>query len=145
MRKKSVCLIYTHGGSVTELETLPHYRGREIAGRCIGSWWKRRLVEISQPRFIDRGEVSKLDSCYFEHTNIIHGRGCIIHGCYLLSATTTLVFREINVSDFSMNGLLHSREGDGLHNFNLRIIGGSRISRWIRRFPFKRIRFLRIS
>lgn len=59
-----------------ELETLPHYREEKSpegvsdlgrARRGNGALWKLAS------RSTDRREVSKLDSCYFEHPNIIHG------------------------------------------------------------------------
>lgn len=123
-----------------ELETLPHYREEKSpegvsdlgrARRGNGALWKLAS------RSTDRREVSKLDSCYFEHPNIIHGVSSTDVTCCRQQRrlySGRLTFRTSRWTD------LRSRERMGC-NFNLRIIGGSRISRVdgsIRLDPFKK-------
>lgn len=123
-----------------ELETLPHYREEKSpegvsdlgrARRGNGALWKLAS------RSTDRREVWKLDSCYFEHPNIIHGVSSTDVTCCRQQRrlySGRLTFRTSRWTD------LRSRERMGC-NFNLRIIGGSRISRVdgsIRLDPFKK-------
>lgn len=123
-----------------ELETLPHYREEKSpegvsdlgrARRGNGALWKLAS------RSTDRREVWKLDSCYFEHPNIIHGVSSTDVTCCRQQRrlySGRLTFRTSRWTDLRLG----ERMGC---NFNLRIIGGSRISRVdgsIRLDPFKK-------